>query len=70
MKPAGFLPLVYLILSGCGLSPAYLDQKHDEQVARYSASCEKLGFAKGTKENADCAVRMFEAKQPIRVQQN
>lgn len=62
--------LVTVLLAGCGLNPAYLDQKHDEQMSRFSGSCEKLGYAKGSKENADCAVRMFEAQQPVRVRKD
>ena len=62
--------VIALLLSGCGLNSAYLDQRHDEKISRYSVSCEKLGYAKGSKENADCSVRMFQAQEPVRVQKD
>lgn len=51
------------MLAGCGLSPTYKDARVDEEMTRNSSSCEKLGFAKGSKENADCSLRMFEASR-------
>lgn len=53
-----------LLLAGCGLNPEYMAQKRDSELQANAASCEKLGFAKGSKENADCALRMYQASRP------
>lgn len=57
--------LLIALLGGCGLSPTYMANVRDAEVQANATSCEKLGYAKNTKENADCSLRMYEAgRQP------
>ena len=52
--------LVVLLLSGCGLSPEYMAKRQDEQIAKYDATCQKLGFKPDTDEIRDCKLRLYQ----------
>jgi uncharacterized lipoprotein len=55
-----------LLLAGCGLNQEYMSQKNKDEMDRYAMNCERLGLSRGSKENADCAVKMYQAERQPR----
>lgn len=55
--------LICVLLSGCGLSPNYAQESRDTELHGNALSCEKLGYARGTQANAECALRVYEVKR-------
>lgn len=47
-------------LTGCGLNPAYMQAKQDDELARHTKSCETLGYSAGSQQARDCALRLYE----------
>jgi hypothetical protein len=48
---------ILLVLTGCGFSSDYQQMKHDEQIARFQQTCQKLGVPPGPPMQ-DCVVKM------------
>lgn len=58
--------IVLTLLGGCGLNSEYVAKKDAAEMDKYAASCERLGLQKGSKDNAECAVKMYQAERSPR----
>lgn len=50
--------LIFLLLAGCGLNPAYREARDAERIAKYEKDCEKLGFKVDTEKMSECKLQM------------
>lgn len=50
--------LIAVLLTGCGLDPAYREARDAKQLAKYEQECTKIGYQPGTERMADCKLQM------------
>ena len=53
------LLIVAMLVSACGLDPAYRAAQEEKRIARYDAACKRLGFEAGTQQLKDCRLKMY-----------